>query len=661
MNVGPPSATAAAPPGPGRPDQETATPLRPRALWIGVVLVALLGTFQPYIELVLHSFYGGLGSLPAAPVVVLLLLLALGGGLAKRFRPGLALTRPELLLIYTMLLVVAQLPHGGGLPYILSATVYPFYFATPGNGWSSLFHTAIPGFLRLNDEAANQDFYQGLPLGGQIPWMPWLLPLAAWTLFSLLMYSAFFSLSVLLRRDWIERQRLTFPLAELPLALVSLPQGSGARSLFGDPRMWIGFAFAGGLVLWEWLHGLVPAVPVPLLHWEVGKSFENAPLPWNVLGDVLLNLNPAVVGVILLVPGEVALSIWLFYLLYRLQLLGYASAGLSGREGARLFAPVAFIHDQEAGGFLMLAGTLLWQSRGAIRRAFSSLGSSADPNTPRWPLWGFLASNVGLAVWAAAAGAQVWAFLLIMAVYYVMALVITRLVSAGGVMFVDTGFFPRGLLTGAFGAGAFTPASLTLFTYLQTIFFADPMFCAMPYEMTGLRLAHAGRISDRRIGAAMGLAIGIMFLVGLPALLVVIYHHGAASLGRWPLTSYAQWQFGELVDVLQNPPQPSTWTSLGLGTGAALMLFLVRMHQRFLWWGVSPIGYVIASSYETNRSLWANALLGWLVGTLIRRYGGLRHYAIWRPAFFGLILGSFVAGAITSVLAALLGISLSAG
>src|SRR5438093_878271 len=127
------------------------------------------------------------------------------------------------------------------------------------------------------------------------------------------------------------------------------------------------------------------------------------------------------------------------------------------RAGARLLAPVQFIPRQEAGGFLMLAGTLLWQSRGAIRRAFSSVRSSAEPSAPRWPLWGFLASNIGLALWAAAAGAQVWAFLLIMAVYYMMALVISRLVSAGGVMFVDTGFFPRGLLTGAFGAGGFTP------------------------------------------------------------------------------------------------------------------------------------------------------------------------------------------------------------
>src|SRR5438477_7048019 len=171
------SAPVSQEPPPTARHEAAAVPLRPRAFWIGAGLVAALGLCQPYIELVLRSFYGGLGSLPAAPVVALLLLLMVGAWMSRRFGPRFALTRAELLLIYSMLLVAAHLPHGGGLPYILSATVYPFYYATPGNGWASLFHGAVPRFLRLNDAAANQGFYRGLPLGAPIPWAPWLLPL----------------------------------------------------------------------------------------------------------------------------------------------------------------------------------------------------------------------------------------------------------------------------------------------------------------------------------------------------------------------------------------------------------------------------------------------------------------------------------------------------
>src|SRR5262249_25104265 len=161
---------------------------------------------------------------------------------------------------------------------------------------------------------------------------------------------AFFSLCVLLRRDWMERQRLTFPLAELPLALVSRPPGSGAAGFFRERRMWMGFVVAGGWVALEWLHGGVPSVPAPVFPWDVGRNLENAPLRWSVLSDAVVNLSPAVIGVLLLVPGEVALSIWVFYLLYRAQLVGYAAAGLSAGQGSRLFSPVEFIHHQEAGG-----------------------------------------------------------------------------------------------------------------------------------------------------------------------------------------------------------------------------------------------------------------------------------------------------------------------
>ena len=58
--------------------------IRPRAFVIGATLVALVGTCQPYMSLVLRSFYTGLGSLPATPLVALLILLGLGGWAARR-------------------------------------------------------------------------------------------------------------------------------------------------------------------------------------------------------------------------------------------------------------------------------------------------------------------------------------------------------------------------------------------------------------------------------------------------------------------------------------------------------------------------------------------------------------------------------------------------
>ena len=53
-----------------------------------------------------------------------------------------------------------------------------------------------------------------------IPGGAWVVPLAAWMPFMLILYWVVFCLGVLLRGQWIENERLIFPLTRLPLALI---------------------------------------------------------------------------------------------------------------------------------------------------------------------------------------------------------------------------------------------------------------------------------------------------------------------------------------------------------------------------------------------------------------------------------------------------------
>jgi hypothetical protein len=85
------------------------------------------------------------------------------------------------------------------------------------------------------------------------------------------------------------------------------------------------------------------------------------------------------------------------------------------------------------------------------------------------------------------------------------------------------------------------------------------------------------------------------------------------------------------------------------------MFALVWLHSNFVWWPLSPVGFIIASSYETNRSLWLNVLIAWMLTTLVRRYGGLKLYRAMRPAFLGLVLGEFLTDAGLAILSSILG------
>src|SRR5438874_2229280 len=85
----------------------------------------------------------------------------------------------------------------------------------------------LAGVLFLCEAA--RAYFQGLPAGGSLPWAAWLVPLATWSVYALLLYAAFFFLVALLRRPWIEHERLAFPLVQVPLEIVGhdrVPTGS---------------------------------------------------------------------------------------------------------------------------------------------------------------------------------------------------------------------------------------------------------------------------------------------------------------------------------------------------------------------------------------------------------------------------------------------------
>jgi hypothetical protein len=183
----------------------------------------------------------------------------------------------------------------------------------------------------------------------------------------------------------------------------------------------------------------------------------------------------------------------------------------------------------------------------------------------------------------------------------------------------------------------------------------------MPQMMNGFKLVHAGRLRGSAFTAAALLAVVLVVAVGLPSLLRVVHAEGASSLNRWPFTSYPQWAFGELDASLRTPELADNWLRLALFIGAGLTLLLVWLHTQFVWWPVSPIGFLIASSYETNRSLWVSVFIAWAATALIRRYGGLRLFRTCRPAFLGLVLGEFLTGGALAVVSSIFGITQPVG
>jgi hypothetical protein len=211
------------------------------------------------------------------------------------------------------------------------------------------------------------------------------------------------------------------------------------------------------------------------------------------------------------------------------------------------------------------------------------------------------------------------------------------------------------------GATSMNPATHTLLAYLSVIYMYDPMNLAMPQVMNSLKLVHSARLKAKTFPWAALVSVVVLLAVGIPAILRVIYREGATTLAQWPFTSYPGWAFGELAATFRTPELPDNWLRLAVGVGAGMVLLLVWLNTHFIWWPVSPVGFLIASAYETNRSIWSSVLIGWVIATVVRHYGGLKLYRTMRPAFVGLVVGQALTSGALAVVSSVFGVKLPTG
>jgi hypothetical protein len=638
-----------------RPEKAAAAPVTPRAVLLGAVLVALLGAINPYLAIVLGVWGVGWGSLLSSTVCVLFLLVA-ANTLVARLLPRRALSRGELLVIYGMLIVSVGMATQGGIPYLVSITPFTFYMATPENGWAHNIWPHVPPFLQLSQPQYVTWYWEGMPAGARVPWAAWRAPMFAWGSFAFALLIAMFSLEALLRKDWIERQRLTFPLVEVPLSLTGHEaRPTLAGSILGNRTFWCGFSIPALFVVLEWFHRFSPTVPSPqLFDIDVGRNFAGMGLPWSVLATHANGLRVSIVfpiiGITCLLPGEVSLSLWLFYVLFRVQQLVWASFGIADQGGTVVSAisPTRFMIFQEAGGFIALTAVMLYQSRQSLRAAWRGLiGGGAGPAdlyapmSERAALAVFLAANAFMLWWVLRAGMSWWSFALLMGMYYAVLIGASRLVAAGGLVFTDTGFFPRPVVVRTLGALPIGPTSLTMYAYLSTIFMYDPMNLAMPQMMNSFKLVRSAQLRGRTFTLAAVIAVAAILTFGISAFIATLNKYGA-NTAAWNQRDYPNWGIGELEASLRDPERADNWLRLAVATGAGVTLLLVWLSSSVAWWPVNPVGFLIAGSWESNRQLWLNCFIAWVISTLVRRYGGMRLFRQLHPAFLGLVLGDYL-------------------
>lgn len=620
-----------------------------RGLGVGLAGVALLCGVTPYSDLMLRGSWIAHNCLPIGALVLLLAVVSLLNPALARWRPAVALTRAEILLAYTMWLVAAGIPSVGLIPGVLGVTVAPTYYANEGNGWATRLHPLMPAWLRIEDAEAVRAYFHGAAPGEGVPWGLWAAPLAAWTLFALLLYTLFFCLAALLRRAWIDQERLAYPLVQVPLELVGrdhIPRGN--RAFFRTPAALLGMAVPAVLHTLNSLHALSPGIPAgfttPI---PIGEALVER--PWSALSDARVFVYFSVIGLSYLLAGEVSLSLWFFHLLTRAQLVLFSALGYDERGGAEAvgFSPSWFVTGQMWGALFAFGGFLAWDG---IRR--SRIGNRGGVALPL-----LVASLLLLALGLRAVGGHFPIQLLGLSLWIAAMLSLARLVAAGGLVLIDTNYLPRDILYRVLGADVVRPADLTALTYQNSVFAYYPQLNMLPFMVNGLKITDEAGWRPGTAALAMSAAIGLAIPLSVAVTLPLVYDRGALALNTWTLGGMPRQNFVEMTAYLEAPARFQSHTLATLGLGGAVMMLLVHLRRSVTWWPLSPLGYLVGSSWTVMHHLWFCVFAGWLANALVRRYGGLHLFLRFRPFFLGLVLGEFLTAALWLALDALLGVT----
>ncbi len=605
-----------------------------------MLLVGAISILSPWAILMVKGSQLTSNAIPIIAVLIFFLIIAVAVPLIKLIGHRFALSRAELITVYAMMLTGSVVVTTGFTGSFLSVISGVMYYATPENNWDGLFLPYVHPWLAPTDPEAIRLFFEGLPHGMGIPWGAWILPLVAWTGFILVFYWVTLCLGVLMRGQWVEKERLVFPLTRLPLALLDDIESKHLFSrILRNRLLWVGFF-----------------VPLLLHSWNSLNNYHDAFQPIAVTGAIsLLNglvgvpvrLNLPITGLAYFMPLNVSFSIWFFFLVDIVQKLVFARLGIqigptdvwsSGGAGAEIMY-------EQAGAMLVLALFVLWTGKGHFRGLWrQAVGKEQVKDeevlAPSVALCGLFIGMVLMVAWLTFTGMSLYVAVLLVIGALIVFIALSRVVCEAGLPGCQTPMVPQAFITRGFGPEVLGLQNMTCMGF-STVWMGETAANMMNAVMHSLKLVSNGGRADRRFPLALGLAIIVGLIGSIWFTMKMAYGFGGINLHSWYYVGAPRWPFTYMASVANSPEPTFVPRFIFTTIGASLMGIMLFLRQRFIWWPLHPIGFPISSTFTIAYYAWFAIFMAWVLKSIILRYGGISAYRLLTPFFLGLILGEF--------------------
>lgn len=598
-------------------------------------------------------------------VVFLLFLFRLINIVLLKYFPRIAFSPAELITFF-ILLSLSTAPAGlDTMKTSFSTMQGPAVFATEVNHWEDLFFKELPTQMLVMDKPALERLWQG---GSSIlearNYKPWAGPVFHWWLLFSCLWTAPAGLAVLLRKRWVEQERMSFPVVQLPLEMSQPSLGA-----FRHPAFWIAACVVIAINLLNGFHEFYPGVPVAAIKINQSQTFNLAKFfvarPWNSVGWFWMCFYPWVIGLGLLLPTELSLSLWFFYLFWKLQAVGVAWMGLTN---VREFP---YMKEQSFGGYLAILGFSLWAGRrtfaGVWRRIVTQTIGTGKPAAAdvsahravthdeygeddtgeainyRNAFLVFVLMAIAMVAFGMYIKMSLPVALGFVVQYYAMTIIVGRIRAEMGLPTHELERLGPVVMQGnVLGPRLLGVQNLTSLS-VWFGFTRGMRNIPFPFQLEGLYLSKLTGSDMRRLLLAGMVMIPVAVFLSFFFTLYLGYQHGVGmDWAKWmPWSCQESWN--QLTNWL-TLNEGFKWGRLGASVVGFIVYFgLMITRTRFIGWPLHPAGFALSTTWYMAH-MWCPMLIAWTIKSVSMRYAGYKSMRAIRAMAFGLILADIVSG-----------------
>lgn len=605
-----------------------------RSIAIASLLTVGINAIIPYTHHYMHTISLVEGMMPMGVLMPFLLLIFVVNPILKLFGKGIQLEPWELVIVFTVSYVSIHINEMLGR--VLATYAVMHYMATPENLWAEYAYGLVQPWMVVEDAGDRLAwFYEGLPRTETVPWDIWIRPTFWWLSFLGAVGIGCVAFGTIIRRQWVDQERLTFPFATVAEELAETAGPKGFPQYMREPLFWIGFSIPAFIVLW-YIGGYFnpgwPSIPIGIENRSIRLGRYVPPLHGRI--------NFLIVAFAYFTDLQVLLSIWVFWALTWIQI------GVTNRlgvvEGVGDFGGAM---QQALGGFIVFCVWGLWSARdhlhAVFKQAFTKKITMDDSNelmSYRTAVFAFLGAFGYMLLWLTKGGMNPALSFVVVAFWFIFYVGFAKVIAMTGLVFAESPGLGIKILSLA-PPDSLGPGSIAMRQVLGSCYQNGKCF-SMPSA------AHAARMGERLGGRSrtLGMTILATFLLSLGAAAASTiwlgYQDGAFNFGSYMFRVAAPKYYDGIVTSIRDIGKNTHYgTRMAFTAWGALVVGVMTFCQyRFTWWPIHPIGYTLVPFHSTRTAI-LSVFLTWMAKVIILRVGGISLYRRGIPLLIGVIVG----------------------